>query len=230
MATRRTVAAWNALAPKTRGRWNKSAGGSYADRRNGPGRAHYLSGASMTPAQRGHAITPRVPITPAQALRSHGRGTRKTSATRERAHRALSLGRRKGLPLNKTAQWAGTTPDAVLRHTGSAWEKTSSGRWRARAADDLVRVMPLISGGVVYPEVAITGSHDASIVGRYWNAVDGFLRNALAADIMLAEFTGVTVDGVLPDGTEVTFELETDPEVLEAMERDGELDDLVVPS
>ena len=222
MAPRRSVASWEARSPKTRARWNAAAGGRWKDDPNGPGRSRYLSGAQLTPAQRGHVTTPR-PATPQQALRSAG--STKIS-TRSKANEALGSMRRRGWSLNRAAREAHTTPDAILRQAGPALEQTPGGRWVAKPTDDLVRVMTVVSGGEVYRQVAITDSEAASNISKYLRALDDVLKEKPGAEERLAEFAGVVVEGELPDGTPVEFELETDIDVISDLARTGQLDDL----
>ena len=136
--------------------------------------------------------------------------------------------RHRGWSLDRAAKRAGTTPDAVLRHAGSAFEQGPGGRWKAKTTDDLPRIMPIISGGVLYPKVAVAGSEAASIISAHLRAIDRYLQHGRDDD--LRSFAGVVVEGVLPDGTAIAFELESDPDTLLDLERLGVLDDLVVPS
>lgn len=171
----------------------------------------------------------------------HGAAVRQTTArgvfalspsqnrARRRADEAVRLMRTRGYSLDKAARRAHTTPDAVRRWAGPALAQTPKGRWQARATDRLVRVMPVVSGGVVYERVAVRGSRDASTVSAHLRAVNRFFEHGLDDD--LRTFAGVVVEGTLPDGrTKVAFELETTVDVLLDLDRLGTLDDLVVES
>lgn len=147
---------------------------------------------------------------------------------RRRADEALGFMRHRGWSLEKAARRARTTPDAVRRWAGPALDQGPSGRWQARATDRLVRIMPVVSGGVVYERVAVRGSRDASTVSAHLRAVNRFFEHGLDDD--LRSFEGVVVEGTLPDGTQVAFELETTADVLLDLDRQGALDDLVVES
>jgi hypothetical protein len=117
--------------------------------------------------------------------RGHGRGRIQRSGAsqvlglserereaRSRVHEALSIARQyPDRSLSWASRQAGTTIDAVARHAPSAIQRQPSGRYRVKAADRDVRVMPVISGGIVYPRVAIRGSRQASLVGEHLSAI-----------------------------------------------------------
>ncbi len=170
----------------------------------------------------------------------HGAAARRTTArgvfslspsqnrARRRADEAVALMRRRGYSLDKAARRAHTTPDAVRRWAGPALDQASNGRWRATPTDRLVRIMPVVSGAVVYERVAVRGSADASTVAAHLRAIGRYFKYGLDDD--LRSFEGAVVEGTLPDGTQVTFELETTVDVLLDLDRQGALDDLVVES
>ena len=146
-----------------------------------------------------------------------------------RAHEAVSLGREHpGWSVTHAAREAGTTVGTIRRYAPDALDRLPSGRLRVRPADRGTRVMPVISAGVVYPEVAVVGSRQASMVGRHLSAVSTFLGTG--DDRPLRAFVGKTVSGTLPDGRRLRFELESDPDVIAELGFGGELSDLIVES
>jgi hypothetical protein len=174
---------------------------------------------------RGHG---RVPI-----RRPSARGVlalpERVREARSRAHEAVSIARQQpGHSLSWAARRAGTTVDAVARHAPGAVEQLPSGRYRVKPADRGIRVMPLISVGIVYPRVAIRGSRQASLVGEHLAAIGTYLATGDAKP--LRRFAGKSVTGTLPDGGSYRFELEADPDTIAELAFTGELADLVVES
>ncbi len=106
---------------------------------------------------------------------------------RNRALEALQLMRRDGLSLTRAAKQVGTTTNAVRRHAGRALEKTSSGGYRARPYDRMVRQMVFLTpnGIEVLP---IRDSRSASKLAHYMTAVDHYLRTG--DDARLRRFRG----------------------------------------
>jgi len=131
---------------------------------------------------------------------------------RRAAFDALTLMRRDGLSLGAAAERAGTTPAAVLRHTGPALE-LERGRYRARPADRLLRVMRVLGPGGVEHEVEVRGSRAASLVGEHWAAIGVYLQTG--DDSRLQALEGKRVAGIW---------LETDPDAIEEWARRGELE------
>jgi hypothetical protein len=174
--------------------------------------------------------------------RGHGRGaihrpgprnvlalTRREQEARSRVHEALSIGRQHPEhSLSWAARRAGTTVDAVARHAPSAIERQPSGRYHVKAADRDVRVMPVISGGVVYPRVAIRGSRQASLVGEHLSAIATYLGTGDGEP--LRRLAGKSVTGTLPDGRSYRFELDTSLDEIAELAFSGELSDLVIES
>lgn len=106
---------------------------------------------------------------------------------RDRALEALQLMRRDGLSLTRAAKQVGTTPNAVRRHAGRALKQTSSGGYRAKAYDRMVREMVFLTpnGIEVLP---IRDSRSASKLAHYMAAVDHYLRTG--DDSRLRRFRG----------------------------------------
>jgi len=155
--------------------------------------------------------------------------SRREQEARSRVHEALSIGRQHpDRSLSWSARRAGTTVDAVARYSPSSIERQPSGRYRVKAADRDVRVMPVISGGVVYPRVAIRGSRQASLVGEHLSAISTYLGTGDGGPLRRLE--GKSVTGTLPDGRSYRFELETSLDEIAELAFSGELSDLVVES
>ncbi len=124
-----------------------------------------------------------------------GQGKRRPVATRHqqsqlKAARVLTSMRTEGLSLSSAAREEGVSPATVLRHAKTALRKTSTGRYKARKTDRLLRslIIPTSEG---LAEIATADSRAASIVGEYWNAVNTFLDTG--DDTALARFQGVSI-------------------------------------
>ena len=131
---------------------------------------------------------------------------------RRRAIDALTYMRSEPLPLSRAAERAGTTPAAVIRHSGTALE-FRGGRYHVRPADRLLRVMVVLGEGGAEHEVEIRGSRAASLVGEHWSAIGHFLRTG--DESRFARLHGKSVAGI---------RLETDPDAIEEWARRGELE------
>jgi hypothetical protein len=131
---------------------------------------------------------------------------------RRRALDALTY-MREGLSLSHAARRAGTTPAAVLRHAGRALDERVGGRYRARPADRLLRVMVVLGEGGVEHEVEVRGSRAASLVGEHWSAVGHYLRTG--DESRLRRLAGRKVAGI---------PLEADADAIEEWARRGELE------
>ncbi len=174
--------------------------------------------------------------------RGHGRGAihrsgprnvlalaRREQDARSRVHEALSIARQHPYrSLSWASRQAGTTVDAVARHAPGAIERQPSGRYRVKTGDRDVRVMPVISAGIVYPRVAIRGSRQASLVGEHLSAISTYLGTG--DDGPLRRLSGKSVTGTLPDGRSYRFELETNLDEIAELAFSGELSDLLVES
>jgi hypothetical protein len=174
--------------------------------------------------------------------RGHGRvGIRRSGAhqvlglperereARGRVHEALSIARQNPhRSLSWASRQAGTTVDAIARHAPNAIERQPSGRYRVRLADRELRVMPVISGGVVYPRVAIRGSRQASLVSEHLSAIAMYLGTGDSDPLRRLE--GKSVTGTLPDGRSDRFDLDTNLDDIAEFAFTGELSDLVIES
>jgi hypothetical protein len=201
----------DALKPRTQERYRAKFGPDW--------RADYRAGAQISRAEAGHGTKP--------ARRGDSdlfKATQKRAESRKRAREAVSLGREHGWSLSRSAKAAHTTPDNVRRWAPSAIDD----RGRVKRADTEARIMPVVSSGQVYPEVAIRGSRQAGLVSAHLRAIAQYL--ATGDEAPLARFRGRAVNGTLPDGRKVRLELETDPDVLDALGSMGALTGLVVGS
>ncbi len=132
--------------------------------------------------------------------------------TRRAAFDALNRMRGEGISLSRAAHKAGTTPEAVVRHTGPALERSGS-RYLARPSDRLFRLVKVLGEDGVEHEVPLRGSRVASAVGEHWSAVRHYLETG--DDSRLRKLRGKRVAGIT---------LETDPAAIDQWERRGELE------
>ena len=88
--------------------------------------------------------------------------------------------------------------------------------------------MPVISGGVVYPRVAIRGSRQASLVSEHLSAIAMYLGTGDSDPLRRLE--GKSVTGTLPDGRSDRFDLDTNLDDIAEFAFTGELSDLVIES
>jgi hypothetical protein len=125
---------------------------------------------------------------------------------------------RHGTPYGRAIEEAGTTPNTVVRYVGDQLHR-EGGRVVATKSDRLFRRLQVTTTeGVQW--VDVRGSRQASLAGRHANAVKAFLSapdDASLQDALrnLRRFEGVTLGGK---------QLETRPEVLEELGRQGELE------
>jgi hypothetical protein len=139
-------------------------------------------------------------------------GTLRTSQKQARARALDALSKvRHGETLTRAAKEAGTTPNTVAKYAGENLHR-ERGRVVASKADRLFRVMNVITTEGVQ-EVPLRSSRQASLVAEHANAVKKFLLTG--DDEPLHKFRGVKVAG---------HELDVRPEVLEELQRTGELE------
>jgi hypothetical protein len=94
---------------------------------------------------------------------------------------------RLGASLNRASQKFNRDPRTVRRLGKTALRKLRNGRWAAKGTDRLLRVLPRpTSEGLV--EVALSDSRQATVLGKYWNAVDLYRNTGDASRIQ--EFEG----------------------------------------
>ena len=123
------------------------------------------------------------------------RKTVRTLGPRSQLARALALDalgmmRSKRQTLAQAAKEVGTTPRTVIKYTRPALSKTSSGRYRAKPSDRLLRQLYFLTadGPIV---LDVRDSRKASLVARYSSAVDRYLKTGRAET--LTEFQGKSV-------------------------------------
>ena len=203
---------WEALSPRTRANWRAKYGVA--------AQAAYEGGSgTISRAEARHGTAPA-----RRGVSDLFRAGPREAASRKRARAAISLAREHGWSKTRAAREAGTTIDNMRRWAPSAFDDSGS----IKAADVEVRLMPVVSGGEVYPEVAVRGSRQAGIVSAHLRAIGRYLGTG--DEEPLSHFRGVVVNGTLPDGRKMRFELETDTDVLDALASVGALDGLVVGS
>jgi hypothetical protein len=115
---------------------------------------------------------------------------------RPRPATALKLGRittrmrSEGVSLTRAAHEEGVSPATVLRHAQAALRKTPRGTYKARTSDRLLRVLVIPTPDGL-AEIATRDSRAATLIAKYWNAVNQFLETGDETD--LARFRGVSI-------------------------------------
>lgn len=130
---------------------------------------------------------------------------------RSRALEAVSWMRTSRLSLSAAARASGTTPRTVRRYAAPALVQ-SGRRATASPTDRLYRRMAVLSTNGGRQDVDVRSSAQASRVAAHWNAIDRYLRTGDTT--VLQPFRHRTVGGQ---------QLVTDPAVIEAYARRGEL-------
>jgi hypothetical protein len=92
-----------------------------------------------------------------------------------RATQVVSQMRANGISLRKASREAGIDPRAVATLAKSSLKKGKRGRYAVTPNDKLLRVLALPTRKGVR-EVALRDSRQASVVGKYWDAVQKYLR------------------------------------------------------
>jgi hypothetical protein len=82
---------------------------------------------------------------------------------------------RAGASLRQASRKFGLDPRTIRRLAPSAFRKLRNGRWAAKKSDRLLRVLPIPSReGLI--DIGVRDSRQATAIGKYWNAVDLYLR------------------------------------------------------
>lgn len=102
--------------------------------------------------------------------------------TWNRVVHAISRMRADRVSLQQAAREFGVSPKEVVRLGGSALRRSPSGRYVAKAKDDLLRVLSL-PGRRGLREIAFDDSREASLVGKYWDAVGLYLQTGDASGL-----------------------------------------------
>jgi hypothetical protein len=113
--------------------------------------------------------------------------------------------------LFRAAREFSVSPESVLRLGGSALRRTPSGHYVAKPKDDLLRVLRLPDRKGLR-EIAFDDSREASIAGKYWDAVGVYLQTGDVSK--LRRFRGKFVS----DASGRPFQLLTD---LNELDRQG---------
>lgn len=133
----------------------------------------------------------------------------------QRVFEALSFMRTHDWSLTRAAQEAGTTLRTLRKYAGTAIVRTPTGRYEVKSSDRLQRHMRLPTPeGLV--ALDIRGSRTASLVGRYWNMLDAFLRTGRTD--ALREFRHKSIGAGRSKYTFVT-----DPRILRRLALAGEV-------
>jgi hypothetical protein len=137
-------------------------------------------------------------------IKGGARGTLR--GTSRRAAQAVAQMRNRGVSLRKAAKQVKVSPRTVLKKAASALRKTKSGRFKAKTGDRLVRqlMIPTPEGP---KEISVRGLRTASLLGRYWAAVDRYYETG---ETSVKEFANESITAV--DGTK--YPLLTDLDLL----------------
>ena len=92
--------------------------------------------------------------------------------------------------LQQTSREMGISPRTVLRYGRSALKRGGNGRYQATKTDRLLRMLMIPTPGGPR-EIAVRSSRAASLLGDYWNAVQGYLETGDKS--RLAKFQGKSV-------------------------------------
>ena len=88
-----------------------------------------------------------------------------------------------GLSLAQASKQFGVSAKTVLRLAGAAFRKPSKGKVEVKRSDRLLRVL-LIPTTKGLREIAVRDSREASIVGKYWSAVEKYLSRGDASALL----------------------------------------------
>jgi hypothetical protein len=108
-----------------------------------------------------------------------------------RITQAISKMRSDRLSLREASREYDLDPSVLTRLGKSALRKRKNGKYVAKPADKLLRILPVPSKkGLI--EVAVSDSHEASVIGEFWNAVDRRLRTGDASGLQKLRKKSVT--------------------------------------
>lgn len=141
----------------------------------------YQNALAKTKGFRSYAQMRAAPVT-----KSFGKLRPSEYESRKFALRSVSLMRTRNLSLAEASRQVGVDPATVKRYAGSALDKEGR-RIKAKPNDRLSRTMWVLTneGRVSLP---IKDSRTASLISRYWNAVDHYLSTG--DDRQLKPFRG----------------------------------------
>jgi hypothetical protein len=98
--------------------------------------------------------------------------------------------RTESVSLQKASKEFGIDPRVVLKLGRSAVRKRKNGKYIARKTDRLLRILSMLTREGRH-EIAVRDSRQASLLGRYWAAVQRYLQTG--DDSALREFQGKKV-------------------------------------
>ncbi len=132
----------------------------------------------------------RVPTT---ARRYYSR-SRKFQETWDSVAHVISKMRSERVSLRKASKEFGIDPNIVLKLGRSALRKQRNGKFAAKKTDRLLRIMSVLTPKG-RREVAIRDSRQASLLGKYWAAVQKYLQTG--DDSALRELQGKKITDAL---------------------------------
>jgi hypothetical protein len=91
------------------------------------------------------------------------------------------------ISLRKASKEIGVDPSEVIKLGRSAIRKQKSGKYAARKTDRLLRILSVLTPEG-RREIAVRGSHQASLLGKYWASVQRYLQTG--DDSALRKFKG----------------------------------------
>jgi hypothetical protein len=97
-----------------------------------------------------------------------------------RVTHVISKMRAEGVSLTEASREFGLDPRAVVRLGKPALKKRSNGRYSAKSTDNLLRVLVLPTGDGLR-EVAVRDSRQATLLAKYWVAVQKYLETGDAS-------------------------------------------------
>lgn len=114
-----------------------------------------------------------------RSLKEYSARSRRFQDEWNRAVQVTSGMRSQGLSLTQASKQVGISPQKVLQYIGSVLRK-SGGRYKAKPNDRLLRVL-LIPSENGLREIVVRDSQEASLIGKYWSAVEKYLRRGDAS-------------------------------------------------
>lgn len=125
----------------------------------------------------------RVPTTARQYLSR----SKQFQETWDSVGQVISKMRAGRVSLRRASKEIGVDPSRVLKLGRSALRKQKSGKYVARKADKLLRILSILTPEG-RREIAVRDSQQASTLGRYWAAVQRYLQ--MGDDSALRKFKG----------------------------------------
>jgi hypothetical protein len=136
--------------------------------------------------------------------------------TWEKVLSVISSMRSDQVSLTQASHDVGISPRTVMRWGKSALRKQKSGKYAAKAKDDLLRLLQIPTPEGT-GEIGVRGSKDATLLAEYWNAVHHYLQTGDTSQLKRFRCQEI-IDA---DGTIYPFL--TDPSVLNRLGSAGVL-------